>query len=115
MALAGAGREKGKSVEVFLLILPWFWIAVAVWILVSVAPRAARPLAVKAFGLVLVMVGVSDFFVTPAGAPPSWLVAWKVGCVLAAAGILVYLRIGARRERNRGQECSVGNPSSGES
>lgn len=82
--------------ETFLLCLPWFWIAAAVWILLRVPARAAHPRAVTAFAIVLVLVGVSDFFVTPAGAPPPWLLAWKIACALAAGGILAYLRAKAR-------------------
>ena len=84
--------------EILLLMLPWFWIAAAAWILLRVVGRVAHPRAATAFAIVLVLVGVSDFFVTPKGTPPTWLVAWKVLCVLAAWGILLYLRT---RPRNR--------------
>ena len=78
--------------DTLLLLLPWFWIAAAVWILARVVKRAAHPRAVKAFAIVLVLVGVGDFFVTPAGTLPWWLVVWKAACALAAVGILLYLR-----------------------
>jgi hypothetical protein len=79
--------------EIFLLVLPWLWIAVAVFILARPARRARRPAAATAFAVVLAAYGMSDFFVTPHGRPPLWLAAWKAACILALAGILA----GARR------------------
>ncbi len=92
------GALEGEIVDALLLLLPWFWIAAAVWILLRVAKRTTHPQAVKAFAIVLVLMGVSDFFVTPAGTPPLWLLAWKAACAAAAVGILLYLRAGAGRK-----------------
>jgi hypothetical protein len=75
--------------KVFLLALPWVWIAAAAFILLRPAKRARRPGAVKAFALALAAYGLSDFFVAARGMAPVWLVAWKVGCVLAMAAVLV--------------------------
>jgi len=90
-AIVGSVR-KGARVEILTLLLPWFWVAMAVWILLRAAPRVSRPAAVKAFAIVLVLIGVSDFFVTPTGPPSWWLLAWKIALVGAAIGILFHLR-----------------------
>ena len=85
--------------EIFALILPWLWIAAA-RVVMWRAGRYPRPGAPSAFALVMVMWGVSDFFLPSGAAPPWWLLAWKVACVVAAAGVVVYLY--ARRPRRDG-------------
>ena len=45
----------------FLLILPWLWVAAAL-IVLACTRRSARPEAPRAFAMVLVAVGVGDFF-----------------------------------------------------
>jgi hypothetical protein len=92
------GVVGGKFVDAALLLLPWIWIAAAVWVLLRPAKRAAHPQAVKAFAIVLVLMGVSNFFVMPAGTLPWWLIAWKAACAAAAVSILLYLRAAAGRK-----------------
>lgn len=81
-----------RIMQIFLLALPWLWVAAAVFILAGPARRARRPAAATAFALVLAAYGLSDFFVTPHGGPPLWLAAWKAACILALAGILAGAR-----------------------
>lgn len=89
--------------ETLLLVLPWMWIAAAVCLLAILAPRSSSPGAVNAFAAVLVAMGISEFFVTPRGPVPWWLLAWKIACVLTAAGIVVRERL-RRTHRRRDQE-----------
>ncbi len=82
--------------RIFLLVLPWLWIAAGVWVLLVVPRRVRRPRAAKAFALVLVLTGASEFFVTPSGNPAWWLAAWQGACAAAAVGIVAYLALRAR-------------------
>lgn len=73
------------------LILPWLWVALAVWALRR-AGRAKRPAPLMSLGACLVAMGVSEFFVSPGGMPPWWLWAWKALAAVAIAGSLLWWR-----------------------
>jgi hypothetical protein len=75
-------------IDIFLLVLPWLWIAAAVIVLRR--GRGAGRAAVAAFGLILAAWGVGDFFLAGSEGPPWWLILFKAGCLPAAAGALAW-------------------------
>ena len=66
--------------RIILIILPWIWIAVSVWILSHLVTRCRRPLRAGVFGLLLSGYGLSCFFIVP-GQPATWLLTWQISCV----------------------------------
>ncbi len=76
----------------FLLILPWLWIAAAL-IVLACTRRSARPETPRAFAMVLVAMGLGDFFLNPSAGVQWWLLGWKGLCVAVGVGIYLRLRL----------------------
>ena len=68
--------------DIVLLVLPWFWIALAT--AVAVVHRRGGPPAATWLAVALGTYGASCLFIGPASWPPWWLAAWQL---LAAAGV----------------------------
>lgn len=67
--------------DIVLLVLPWFWIALATAI--AFGHRRGGPPAATWFAAALGAYGASCLFIGPGPWPPWWLAAWQL---LAAAG-----------------------------
>jgi uncharacterized membrane protein HdeD (DUF308 family) len=83
----------------FNLVEGFFWIGLAVWILLSTFISSKHHKALLA--VILILFGISDFVEMATGAwwRPWWLLVWKALCVLIGLILIILIFKSEKRQR----------------